>query len=113
MELKGIRRAVRIATLNTIAEFITELIDRVYLPVESVRHKQTGKTVTFVNRATFVEFQQKYLSLSAVAKVAGTSRPVVKVTFDCAGIEPIFEPKGIVARFYKKADLNRVGFAVD
>ncbi len=106
MRLKEVELAIGTTTAT-----IAELIEHGYLHVQ-VQRRETGRHVRFVGRQSFTEFDAEYLSLSAIAKSRKGFRAVIKSELDALGILPIYEPTGFNARFYRRSDLDRVGFDV-
>jgi hypothetical protein len=51
-------------------------------------------------------FQQKFVSLFALAKERGKHFKAVKNELDAAGVEPAFKPKKIGATFYRRRDVR-------
>jgi len=53
-----------------------------------------------------------YLSLSAIARSRKGFRRVIKSELDALGTLPIYERTGFNTRFYRRSDLDHVGFDV-
>ncbi|TCQ04723.1 TniQ protein [Rhizobium sp. PP-F2F-G36] len=97
--------------LGTTTATVSELIERSYLRVQSVR-RETGRTVRVVERRSVSEFETTYVSLSAIAKSTTGYRAEIKAELEKLGVAPIFEPEGFIARFYRRSALAQVGFRV-
>lgn len=80
----------------------------VYLRQRTLR-RETGRAVKFIERQSLAEFQAAYASLTEIAKSRRGYRAVIKVELETAGLAPIFEPEGFIARFYRRSDLIRAG----
>jgi len=96
--------------LGTASITVSDLIERGYLK-QRIARRDTGRNVKFVERASLDEFMETYASLSMIAKTRQAYRADIKKQLDQIGIAPIFEPKGFVARFYRRSDLVQVGYA--
>lgn len=94
--------------LGTTTITIADLIKRGYLRQQTVR-RQTGHAVKFIERSSLAEFQEAYASLTEIAKSRQGYRAAIKAELDKAGIAPIFEPEGFIARFYRRSDLTQIG----
>ncbi|CDN94380.1 TniQ family protein [Agrobacterium tumefaciens] len=97
--------------LGTTNITVTDLIKRGYLRQRTQR-RETGRDVKFIERQSLAEFQATYVSLTAITKARQGYRAVIKVELENAGIMPIFEPEGFIARFYRRSDLARAGYQV-
>lgn len=64
----------------------------------------------FIERQPLAEFQAAYASLTEIAKSRQGYRAAIKAELDQAGISPIFEPEGFIARFYRRSDLVLGGY---
>jgi TniQ len=93
--------------LATTTGSVNELIRRGYLQVQS-RRRENGKTVKLVERRSVTKFMAEHISLTAFTKCRSGFRGAIKAELDKAGIKPIFEPEGFVARFYRRSDLAQV-----
>lgn len=89
---------------------VSELIEREYLRVR-VERRETGRSAKFVLRQSLLEFDQKYISLSAITKCRQGFRAKIKEELDALKIAPIYEPTGFNARFYDRSELERNGFS--
>lgn len=94
--------------LGTTTATVSELIKRGYLRVQSFP-RETGGTVKLIERRSLEEFCEVYSSLSEIAKSRQGFRAAIKAQLDAAGVTPIFEPTGFIARFYRKSDLTQIG----
>jgi hypothetical protein len=94
--------------LGTTTITIADLIKRGYLRQRTIR-RETGHVVKFIERKSLAEFQAAYVSLTEIAKSRQGYRATIKVELENAGLAPIFEPKGFIARFYRRSDLARAG----
>lgn len=94
--------------LGTTTMTISALIKLGYLRHRTVR-RDTGQKVKFVERQSLAEFHATYASLSEIAKSRQGYRAAIKVELEEAGLKPIFEPEGFIARFYIRSDVARVG----
>ncbi|KXG87572.1 TniQ family protein [Agrobacterium bohemicum] len=94
--------------LGTTTATVSLLIELGYLHVRSAR-RETGKTVKLVERQSVLDFERYYVSLSQIARSRQGYRATIKNELDLAGIAPIFEPTGFIARFYRKSDLSQIG----
>lgn len=92
--------------LGTTTATIAELIKRGYLRLQ-VQRRETGRSVKFVSRRSLADFEEKYTSLSTIAKKRNGFRAAIKSELDKLGITPIYEPTGFNARFYRRSDLAR------
>lgn len=90
--------------LGTTTGTVTELIKRCYLRPRLLR-RDTVRKVTFIERRSVLEFQERYVSLTQIAKSRQGYRAAIKAELDQAGISPIFEPAWSIARFYKRSDI--------
>lgn len=106
MRLKEAELALGTATFT-----VADLIKRGYLRQRTLR-RENGREVKFIERQSLAEFQATYVSLTAITKARQGYRAVIKVELENAGIMPIFEPEGFIARFYRKSDLARAGYDV-
>lgn len=97
--------------LGTASVTVSDLINRGYLRQTTVR-LDTGRTVKFVERASLDAFLKAYASLSMIAKSRSGYRALIKVELEAAGIAPIFEPDGFVARFYRRSEPARAGYGL-
>lgn len=61
-----------------------------------------------IERRSLEEFNEVYSSLSDIAKSRQGFRALIKAEIEAAGVSPIFEPSGFIARFYRKSDLTQV-----
>ncbi|MDO1583623.1 TniQ family protein [Rhizobium oryzicola] len=95
--------------LGTASITVSDLIGRGYLRQKIVR-RETGRTVKFVERESLNEFLGAYASLSMIAKSCKGYRALIKKELDDAGVLPIFEPSGSVARFYSRTELSESGY---
>lgn len=103
MKAKEVERA-----LGTTTATVSELIDRGYLRAQSF-HRVASKAVKLIERQSVEEFGETYASLSDIAKSRQGFRAAIKAELDAAGVAPIFEPTGLIARFYRKTDLPKIG----
>lgn len=94
--------------LGTTTATVSELIDRGYLRAQSF-HRVASKAVKLIERQSVAEFGETYASLSDIAKSRQGFRAAIKAELDAAGVTPIFEPTGFIARFYRKTDLTKIG----
>lgn len=94
--------------LGTTTATVSELIKRGYLRVQSFP-RETGGTVKLIERRSLEEFGEVYSSLSDIAKSRQGFRAAIKAELEAAGVTPIFEPTGFIARFYRKSDLTQIG----
>lgn len=94
--------------LGTTTATVSELIKRGYLRVQSFP-RQKGGTVNLIERRSLDEFGEVYSSLSDIAKARQGFRAAIKAELEAAGVTPIFEPTGFIARFYRKSDLTQIG----
>ncbi|NTI88497.1 hypothetical protein G6K93_15970 [Agrobacterium rhizogenes] len=94
--------------LGTTTITVADLLKRGYLRERTIR-RGTGRKVKFIERQSLAEFQAAYVSLSEIAKSRQGYRATIKVELENAGLAPIFEPKGFIARFYRRSDLARAG----
>ncbi len=94
--------------LGTTTATVSELIERGYLRVR-FHLGATGRTVKLVERQSLLEFMEDHASLSEIAKCRHGFRAAIKAELDAAGIAPIFEPTGFIARFYRRSDLTKIG----
>ncbi|MFD1744477.1 TniQ family protein [Rhizobium helianthi] len=92
--------------LGTTTITVAELIRRGYLTVKTVR-RDTGRVVKFIERTSLEDFKVTHASLSEIAKSRQGYRAAIKAELDSAGVAPIFEPEGFIARFYRRTDLTR------
>jgi hypothetical protein len=106
MRMKEVELALGTTTIT-----VTELMKRGYLRQQTLR-RETGRDVKFVERQSLAEFQAAYVSLTGIAKSRQGYRAAIKVELENAGIEPIFEPVGFIARFYRRSDVAHAGFEV-
>lgn len=89
------------------------LIDAGHLKKAKIVHPGHGtKSDVAVTTAELERFDAKYVSLSAVARAR--KRPLSYRTFlkkiETAGARPAFDPATAGARFYRRTDLQRLGF---
>lgn len=101
MRLKDVERAVGTTTAT-----IAELVEHGYLRLQ-IQRRETGRSVKFVSRRSLTDFEERYISLSAIAKKRNGFRAAIKSELDKLGITPIYEPTGFNARFYRRSDLAR------
>ena len=94
--------------LGTTTITVADLIKRGYLRQRTIR-RETGQDVKFVERQSLAEFQDVYISLTEIAKSRQGYRAAIKAELDQAGISPIFEPEGFIARFYRRSEITRIG----
>jgi hypothetical protein len=94
--------------LGTTTATVLELIDRDFLKIQNVR-RETGRMVRFVERNSVAEFDKTYVSLSGLSNSWKLHRMLVRKKLEKFEIDPIFEPEGFVARFYRRSDLAQVG----
>ncbi|CUX21633.1 TniQ family protein [Agrobacterium genomosp. 13] len=94
--------------LGTTTMTVADLIKRGYLRQQTVRRK-TGHVVKFIERQSLAEFHAAHASLTEIAKSRQGYRAAIKVELENAGIAPIFEPEGFIARFYRRSDLIQAG----
>lgn len=94
--------------LGTTKTTVADLIKRGYLRERTIR-RETGRKVKFIERQSLAEFQAAHVSLTEMAKSRQGYRAAIKVELENAGLAPIFEPEGFIARFYRRSDLIRVG----
>ncbi len=94
--------------LGTTTITIADLIKRGYLRQRFLR-RETGRDVKFVERQSLAEFQASYASLTEIAKSRQGYRAAIKVELENAGLAPIFEPEGFIARFYRRSELDKAG----
>ncbi|NTF55049.1 TniQ family protein [Rhizobium rhizogenes] len=94
--------------LGTTTITVADLIKRGYLRQRTIR-RETGRDVKFVERQSLAEFQDVYISLTEIAKSRQGYRAAIKAELDQAGISPIFEPEGFIARFYRRSEITRIG----
>ncbi|CUX13916.1 MULTISPECIES: TniQ family protein [Agrobacterium tumefaciens complex] len=94
--------------LGTTTITIADLIRRGYLRQRTAR-RETGHVVKFIERQSLAEFQAAHASLTEIAKSRQGYRASIKAELDQAGISPIFEPEGFIARFYRRSDLIQAG----
>ena len=78
------------------------------LPQGTIR-REAGRAVKFVERQSLAEFQAAHVSLTEIARSRQGYRAAIKGELDDVGMKPIFEPKGFIARFYRRSDVARVG----
>ncbi|MCZ7861674.1 hypothetical protein O9X98_09690 [Agrobacterium salinitolerans] len=97
--------------LGTTTSTIADLLKRGYLHQRTLR-RETGRRVKFIERQSLSEFHATYVSLTEIAQSRKGYRAAIKAELDKAGIAPIFEPEGFIARFYRRSDLARVGYEV-
>ncbi|KQY50028.1 hypothetical protein ASD46_24400 [Rhizobium sp. Root491] len=105
-ELMRLREAERV--LGTATFTVADLIKRGYLRQRTLR-RENGREVKFVERQSLAEFQAAYVSLTEIAKTRKGHRAAIKAELDRAGISPIFEPEGFIARFYRRSELTWIG----
>ncbi|MBY3249930.1 hypothetical protein HFO14_16910 [Rhizobium laguerreae] len=94
--------------LGTTTITIADLIKRGYLRERTIR-RETGRKVKFIERQSLAEFQAAHVSLTEIAESRQGYRAAIKVELEIAGLAPIFEPEGFIARFYRRADLIQAG----
>jgi hypothetical protein len=94
--------------LGTTTITVADLIKRGYLRQRTIR-RETGHVVKFIERKSLEEFRAMYASLTEIAKSRKGYRAAIKVELEDAGIAPIFEPEGFIARFYRRSDLTQIG----
>lgn len=94
--------------LGTTNITVTDLIKRGYLRQRTQR-RETGRDVKFIERQSLAEFQEVYVSLTEIAKSRQGYRAAIKAELDKAGISPIFEPEGFIARFYRRSEITQIG----
>ncbi|HZG29227.1 MAG TPA: TniQ family protein [Ensifer sp.] len=97
--------------LRTTTATVDELLKRQFLPVKMRPHPRTRINQRFVHPSALKQFLDEHISLSALARENGKQIAALKRILDEKGIEPIFEPTGKIARFYRRADVQRLGFA--
>ncbi|TBG89401.1 hypothetical protein ELG67_10010 [Rhizobium leguminosarum] len=93
--------------LGTTTVTMAELLKRGYLRHRTLR-RETGRDVKFVERQSLAEFQAAYVSLTEIAKARQGYRAAIRAELDKAGISPIFEPEGFIARFYRRSDITQI-----
>ncbi len=103
MRLKEAERALGTATFT-----VADLIKRGYLRQRTLR-RENGREVKFIERQSLADFQAAYVSLTEIAKTRKGHRAAIKAELDRAGISPIFEPEGFIARFYRRSELTWIG----
>ncbi|CUX18208.1 conserved hypothetical protein [Agrobacterium tumefaciens str. CFBP 5621] len=103
MRLKEAERALGTATFT-----VADLIKRGYLR-QRTRRRENGREVKFIERQSLAQFQAAYVSLTEIAKTRKGHRAAIKAELDRAGISPIFEPEGFIARFYRRSELTWIG----
>jgi hypothetical protein len=106
LDVAALEKALRTTTAT-----IDELLKREFLPVQMRRHPRTRVSQRFVHPVAVDAFLAKYISLSAMARENGKQIAGLKQTLDKEGINPIFEPTGKIARFYRRSDVRRLGLA--
>ncbi|MCZ7894699.1 TniQ family protein [Agrobacterium salinitolerans] len=94
--------------LGTTTITVADLIKHGYLRQRTLR-RETGRVVKFIERQSLAEFQEVYVSLTEIAKSRQGYRAAIKAELDKAGISPIFEPEGFIARFYRRSEITRIG----
>lgn len=94
--------------LGTTTITVADLIKRGYLRQRTVPRK-TGHVVKFIERRSLADFHAAHASLTEIAKSRQGYRAAIKVELENAGIAPIFEPEGFIARFYRRSDLIQAG----
>ncbi len=94
--------------LGTTTSTIADLLKRGYLRQRTLR-RETGRTVKFIERQSLSEFHATYVSLTEIAQSRKGYRAAIKAELDKAGIAPIFEPEGFIARFYRRSEITRIG----
>lgn len=92
--------------LGTTTVTIAELIKRGHL-VQKVVRSDTGRELKLIERRSLADFKAAHASLSEIAKSIRGYRATIKAELDAAGIDPIFEPEGVIARFYRRTELTR------
>lgn len=91
--------------LGTTTITVADLIKRGYLRQRTIR-RETGREVKFIERQSLAEFQATFASLTEIAKSRQGYRAAIKAELDEAGILPIFEPEGFIARFYRRSEIT-------
>ncbi|MBY3386571.1 TniQ family protein [Rhizobium laguerreae] len=94
--------------LGTTTITIAELLKRGYLRQRAVG-RETGRQVRFVERQSLVEFHSDHVSLTEIAQCRRSYRAAIKRELENAGLVPIFDPVGSIARFYRRSDLIEAG----
>ncbi|MGO7754658.1 TniQ family protein [Rhizobium ruizarguesonis] len=97
--------------LGTTTATVAELVKRGYIRQQVLR-RETGRDVKFVERQSLAQFKAVYASLTEIAKFSKGYRAAIKVDLENAGIAPIFEPEGFIARFYRRSELAQAGLSV-
>lgn len=97
--------------LHTTTATVNELLNRKFIPAEHRRHPRTRNMQRVVHPAAVKEFLAKHISLSMMARENGKPLAQIKQLLDKNDISPIFEPTGKIARFYRRADVQRLGLA--
>lgn len=108
-ELMRLKEAM--SQLGTTIYTVSDLINRGYLRTRVLR-RETLRKVTFIERSSVSGFQEMYVSLTNVAEACRCHRSKIRIELEQAGVRPLFEPEGLVARFYVRSELARLGYKV-
>ncbi len=100
IDMRGVERRLRTTTAT-----VSELVKRELLPTVVRRHPTKRIPQTFVEPSAVDQFLNKYVSLSILARERHYQIAFLRDVIEEKGIRPIFEPKGKVARFYRKTEI--------
>jgi hypothetical protein len=91
--------------LGTAAVTFTALVERGILPIVMRTNPKSKRPQLLVLKTDIEAFLNENLSLRRLARGWGLNVVAMKRKLDLAGVKPMFEPSGLVARFYRRPDL--------
>ncbi len=91
--------------LATAAVTFAALVEKGILPIAMRTNPKTKRTQAFVLKGDIEAFLNEHLSLRRLARGWGLNVVTMKRRLELAGVKPMFEPSGLVARFYRRQDL--------
>ncbi len=91
--------------ISTAKVTLAALVRKGFLPVVMRTNPKTKRPQPYVLKSDIEAFMGAHLSLRRLARGWGLNVVTMKSQLEGAGVKPIFEPSGLVARFYRRPDL--------
>ncbi len=95
--------------ISTTTVTVTALIRNGVLPIETRINPRTRRTQAYVHRKSIAAFLDDHRSLHKIASGWRRNIGYMKTDLDRAGVHPIFETTGKIARYYRVEDLEKAG----
>ncbi|MGV2019151.1 TniQ family protein [Agrobacterium sp. 22-223-1] len=91
--------------LGTAASTVAALVEKGILPTVMRANPKTKRTQAFVLKRDIETFLDEHISLRRLARDRGLNVVTMKRQLDLAGVKLLYEPSGLITRFYRVKDV--------